>query len=131
VIGFPKPVKGEYRMEQKRREREHKAREKTIMAAVVVEDGRKCRVPKCATGLRIECAHEIHRGMGGNPDESRTIPEGLIALCVRCHSLYDTGRLEITPKTDQRLRGACEYYLDGKFVGAEPVVRVSVTRSAS
>lgn len=124
-----KPIKGEYARERKTKERRHKDREAAIMRAVIAEDGHKCRVPGCRTDLRVACAHEDHRGMGGNPSEDRTVPEKLIALCVTHHAYYDRGELVITPLTDRRLRGQCVYEFKGAYLGTDSIHRISVERS--
>lgn len=129
-----KPLKGEYVLERKRAERQHKEREREVMAAVKAEDGHRCRVPGCRYSLlRVEVAHEKHRGMGGNPTEDRTVPEVLIALCLRHHQAYDKGDLEIEPRTERGLRGPCAYtdHSSGLPVslGVETRYHYSVTRS--
>jgi hypothetical protein len=123
-----KPLRGAYTLERKRKAREHKAREADIMRQVKAEDGHKCRVPRCAD-QPVGVAHEDHRGMGGNPAEHKTVPSKLITLCTRHHSMWDRALMDIVPVTDRRLRGACEFYIDGVFVARERIERVSVERS--
>lgn len=130
MIGFPKPLRGEYDAERKSKKRQHKTRESLVMRGVRREDGNKCRVPKCQhRELTVDVMHRVHRGMGGNPLEDRTVPEGLMCGCRIHHSAYDRGRLEIVELTDQGWRGACEFYMDGVFLGRERIERVSVERS--
>lgn len=127
---FPKPLKGEYAAERKKAQRAHKDREADIMRRVKAEDGHRCRVPKCShLDLPVDVMHRQHRGMGGNPTEDRTVPEGLMAGCRIHHSAYDRGRLEIVELTSRGWRGACEFYMDGAFIGRERIERVSVERS--
>jgi hypothetical protein len=128
---FEKPLRGAYDAERKRKKREHKGRESDVMSGVRREDGNRCRVPRCGhRDLTVDVMHRQHRGMGGNPAEDRTVPEGLMCGCRIHHSAYDRGRLEIHELTDLGWRGACEYYMDGVFIGRETTARVSVTREA-
>jgi hypothetical protein len=128
---FEKPLRGAYTLERKRKAREHKAREADIMRRVVAEDGHKCRVPRCAFGgLRVECAHQVHRGIGGNKAEDRTLPHLLIALCQSHHAMWDRGKLDIVPLTEQGMRGPCEFHYGPVLIGRETTARVSVTREA-
>lgn len=130
-----KPLRGAYTMERRQREAQHKAREQRIMADVKAEDRHKCRVPRCPyTRASVEVAHEVHRGMGGNPREDRTVPEQLITLCAPHHGLYDAGDLKIEPSNARGLRGPCAYYErhretgQWQCIGVESVIGVSSAR---
>lgn len=51
-------------------------------------DGYRCRFPLCGCrrlGLRLESAHLVHKGAGGDPSGDRSRSKGLITLCVQRH----------------------------------------------
>lgn len=133
-----KPLKGAYVLERKRKQREHKAREASVMAAVKAADEHRCRVPGCRyRDVPVDVAHVVHRGMGGNPSEDRTVPELLQTLCRIHHSMFDRGDLHIEPLTRQQYRGPCAYYqsqpgdMKATLLGVESRRVESVTRSVS
>jgi hypothetical protein len=108
----PKPLRGEYRLEQKRLARERKAIEERIMAEAKRRDGGKCRFPRCKyKDLRVETAHLEHRGMGGNPALDRTQRHKLIALCLRHHQAFDSLRtIDIEPITERGTDGPVAFH---------------------
>ncbi len=127
-----KPLAGEYRLEQKKTARERKAKEDKTMADAKRRDHGKCRWPGCAfKDLRIETAHLVHRGMGGNPAGDRTERHKLIAFCLRHHQAFDRLRtIDVEPLdaalgTDwlvafYRLNeetGRMEHFATEKFIG--------------
>ncbi len=108
-----KPLKGDYRLEQRKAQRQRKATEADIMAEAKKRDHGKCRFPRCTfTDLRVESAHLVHRGMGGNPALDRTERRKLIALCLRHHQMLDRLRwIRIEPvDADLGTDGCCAFY---------------------
>jgi hypothetical protein len=85
-----KPLKGEYRLQQRQTARDRKRAEEKVMDEARRRDHGKCRWPSCKfKDLRVEVAHLEHRGSGGNPSLDRTQRHKLIALCLRHHQLID------------------------------------------
>lgn len=138
-VTFPKPLSGEYRLEQKRRVKERKAEEDRIMAEAKRRDHGRCRFPRCEwKELHVETAHLEHRGMGGNPDLDRTQRHKLIALCVRHHFMFDKqASIEIEPVDPERgTDGPIAYWQRNPETGemvhfyTEPLNYFSETRGA-
>jgi hypothetical protein len=91
---FPKPEKGAFTAERRRKARKHKAVESDIMREARLRDGDQCRC--CGSRQDTEVAHLRHRGMGGNKSLDRTHLAGLITLCRVDHRKLDAKRLKIT-----------------------------------
>lgn len=127
-MSFPKPVRGSYALDRKATKAQRKQHEQREMQAALVRDHRKCRVPRCTTGLKVDPCHLKHRGMGGNPKGDRTTRATVISLCRLDHGYYDAGRLDIEPQTGQQFDGPCAYYFDGQHVGSERLIGISSER---
>lgn len=84
---FPKPEKGAFTAERRRKARKHKATETAIMREARSRDGHRCRYCHSRDGTQV--AHFKHRGMGGNPRGDRTILAGLVTLCQTHHQMFD------------------------------------------
>jgi hypothetical protein len=137
-VTFPKPLRGEYRLECTGKKRSRKLAEDKTMAQAKRRDGNKCRWPRCVyKELVIECAHLDHRKMGGNPAGDKTQRHKLIALCVRHHDQFD-GRalpdIAIEPvNAKDGTDGPCAYYVRGEsgrmeHVATEKYIGVSEAR---
>jgi len=135
-ITYPKPLKGEYRLEQKKNARHRKAIEEKVMAEAKRRDRGLCRWTGCEfKDLRVEAAHLEHRGMGGNPALDRTERHKLIALCVRHHQLFDHTKIDVVPIEPRGADGPCEFYTrmdtgGWALVGRERSIHVPETRGA-
>ena len=108
-----KPARGSALLASRERRAERTSHEQAEMTAAKVRDEYKCRVPRCiykSKQLRIDAAHQVHRGMGGDPRGTRTERRTCIALCVVHHGEYDHGDLDISPLTDRVFDGPCEYH---------------------
>lgn len=82
-----KPAKGTATRERRKKHRVQKAKETSAMKAARTRD-KVCRFPLCPCKklrLRLEVAHQVHRGMGGNPAGDRTTTAGLVLLCFERH----------------------------------------------
>lgn len=116
TFGFPKPLKGSALAARKQRGLEQDAHEERELNAAKKRDDFKCRFPSCVNkrlDLPIDGCHrrDMHRGMGGNPDGSRTQRKWAIALCRLDHSRYDRGFIDIEPlDADLYFDGPCAFY---------------------
>lgn len=137
----PKPVKGDDWKRSRQRRAERRLHERKQMDAAKRRDGNKCRVPRCEhapRSPRIEPAHYIHRGMGGNPSGDRTERALIVSLCFLHHADYDWKTnvdLEIEPQTSAMFDGPCAYYFrakGGEFVhyATEKVIGISTAVGA-
>jgi hypothetical protein len=107
------------------------------MQAALKRDGHACRVPHCpyrAKKLPIDPAHQVHRGIGGDPKGTRTTRATVIALCRCCHGAYDRGDLDIEAMTHLIFDGPCAFYRrveSGRLVcvAVEKRLGVSVERA--
>lgn len=124
-----KPKKGSALLASRARRAGRVAAEQKVMQEAKRRDGHQCRVPACEyrpKRLRIEAAHLVHRGMGGDPRGTRTTRAGLISLCVIHHAEFDAGQLTILPLTERGTDGPCSFTLeDTRF---ERTVGVPETR---
>ena len=136
-LDLSKPMPGNYDLERKAKRATEKAHEQREMQAALIRDRRTCRVPRCewmAKKLRVEPAHQRHRGMGGNPSGDRTTRATVIALCIRHHRMYDLEGLEIEPLTAKVFDGPCDYYRRNpetgrrEHIGTEKLIGVSEAR---
>lgn len=100
-VTFPKPLKGEHLLERRARRADLKHHERTEMQAALRRDGHVCRWPGCRYGRKdipVDPSHlTSHRGMGGNPDGTRTNRRDVLALCRIHHGMLHACRIEITP----------------------------------
>ncbi len=134
----PKPITGEYVLQRRAAQQQHKSREAKTMRDVRRRDGDKCRVPQCEYAKRnlpIDVCHTRHRGMGGNPKEDRTVPELLFCACRIHHGLYDRGELDVEPLTTSGMDGPVAFSRrseSGRLecIGVERRIGVSETRGA-
>lgn len=129
----PKPRKGDYAIASRERRAERVAAEQKEMQAALVRDKRECRWPACPwkpKKLRIEAAHQAHRGMGGNPDGTRTTRQTVIALCLRHHQMWDHAELDIQPQTDDGFDGPVDFLLPNE-AGVWEVVASEERRAIS
>ncbi len=114
-LAYPKPVKGERRMELLDKRRELRLAEEAAKDQVRIRDQRKCRVPGCRflkQGWALHVAHLDDKGMGGDKQLLRTRVDRMLALCA-CHhqgpiSLHSTD-LRIIPETSRGTRGPCRF----------------------
>lgn len=106
----PKPARGSYALERTGKARAVKAAERKEMQAALKRDGYRCRYPGCKyPGLRVDAAHMVHRGMGGNPKLDRTTRDQLIGLCIVHHGCFDSGEFAIRPYTPSGTDGLCSF----------------------
>lgn len=141
-ITFPKPRRGDYKIERRQKRLELEAAEQAIMQAALRRDHGKCRFPRCEFAkfnLKIDPAHFLrHRGMGGNPEGDRTESTGqIVALCRRHHDMLDRYlEIEIEPMSvTLGADGPLCFYQRGEsgrmeHVHTEPVRHFSETRGA-
>lgn len=134
-----KPAPGVNWKKAKEDKAELKAHEREQMDAAKLRDERKCRVPRCEympKKPRIEAAHwrDEHRAMGGNPAGDRTERKKLITLCFIHHKNYDRkggATLDIEfQDARQMFDGCCDYYVNGRHVGSDKRIGVSVAVGA-
>lgn len=134
----PKPARGTALLASRQRRAERTAHEQREMQAALRRDERKCRVPRCEYAtkkLRIEPAHMVHRGMGGDPSGERTTRATVISLCLVHHGQYDHGEIDIVPLTEQEFDGPCDWYVrnewfEWELFASEKTIGVSVERGA-
>lgn len=125
-----KPAKGEAALASKARTAERKLAERKVMDEARRRDQQfrgGCAWPCCEyrpKKLRIDVAHERHRGMGGNPDGDRTTRQTLLSYCVIHHKLYDLHQIDHQPMTDQGTDGELAYYRRDKETGRMVCVAV-------
>lgn len=105
---WPKPRRGDFAIERKRRRQAIEAHEHAEMTAALVRDGRRCRWPGCEFAkfsLPIDPCHFIkHRGMGGDPSGELTERKLVVSLCRRHHDALDKfGEIEIEALDKSRL----------------------------
>lgn len=93
--------------------------EKRIREEVLALDGYRCRYPDCDIPIesldgRLECAHFVAAGMGGDPELVRYTPTNLIALCYTHHQSrigLHWGDLKMQPMDETRgTRGLVEFF---------------------
>jgi len=134
-----KPEKGSSLAAKRKRKREQKATESAAMKAARRRD-RVCRFPICPCGqfkLRLEVAHQRHRGMGGNPKGDRTTTAGLVLLCVARHQgslSVHSGDLRWVGLTKDGADGPIAWEtmgVDGRWIELVREVRCGVTDRAS
>lgn len=108
-----------------------KSAEKDEKAKVKARDV-SCRWPRCKPKTRLECAHVVDKGMGGDKGV-RSLASNLILLCYQHHqgkvSLH-SGDLEIIPDTDKGTDGPVSFWQkdeDGKLFMVAREVSVGVT----
>lgn len=83
-----KPVKGAAKASRQRDGRKLKAEETRNKGIAKSRDLNRCRFPLCGckkSGFRAEVSHDRHKGMGGNPAGDRSLPPGLITMCLPRH----------------------------------------------
>lgn len=131
-MAFAKRERGTYQAERKRTKQDRKKAEAATMLEARIRDGHKCRWPGCKTGLRVEVAHQAHRGMGGNPSGDRTERHTLISLCLQHHGWWDHGNADIEPLTALGFDGPADFYrcteTGREHVGREKAVGVLEAR---
>lgn len=81
---FPKPARGTFRKERRRRQGSVEARRRKVYAAVDRRDAKRCRY--CGRADTLSHHHIWPRGTGG-PDETWNI----VTLCADCHSAAQNG----------------------------------------
>ena len=101
-----KPLPGEALLDRQARRAKVVAHEQVEMRAAKKRDKYRCRYPACEfKSLVVDACHMRgamalgHRGMGGNPNGTRTDRRWLITLCRRHHMVYDRGHFNIDPMT--------------------------------
>lgn len=134
---LPKPLKGEYALERHARKADGRAEEQRTMTRAKIRDGRKCRWPVCRLKLQIEACHRMHRGMGGNPDGSRTTRGTLITFCTRHHQLWDLSQIDVRPQEERiGFDGCADFFVrsesgEWQIFASERLIGVSVTRGTA
>lgn len=72
-----------------------------------------CRWPHCKPETRLEVAHVVSKGMGGDKGGNRSAAHQLILLCFLCHqgpiSLH-SGDRKVEPLTEAGTDGACIFW---------------------
>lgn len=110
-----KPMKGSSTLKRREKRAELVAHETKEMNAAKKRDGNKCRWPFCIFAtkkLTIHAAHAFsHRGMGSNPDGSRTDRQLIVSLCAAHHGLLDRAELDIQAMTDEKADGPLAFFV--------------------
>ena len=101
----------EYRARRRGERKSHETREK---AEVRARDGRGCRWPGCTFDkkFRVECAHLVDKGMGGDPMGVRTKRALMIRLCHVHHqggTSIHSGDLDIVFLTSKGTDGPVQF----------------------
>lgn len=90
------------------------------MAAVRARDGRSRFPMDPCQDYWLEVSHGEHRGMGGNPDGTRTTRQTMILLSRKRHQDHkfsiDRGGLKWTPCTEQGADGPIRWWVNGDFL---------------
>jgi hypothetical protein len=80
---------------------------------------KRCRFPLCGCRLlklRLEVSHQVHKGMGGNPDGDRSTADQMIYLCDHRHQFgavsRHKGTLRAEPLTKHGTNGPVEWRVD-------------------
>jgi hypothetical protein len=126
----PKPIKGEAVLASRERTAARKLHERKVMDEARRRDQQMragCAWPHCEyrpKRLRIEVAHERHRGMGGDPSGERTTRDTLLSYCVIHHRLYDLDEIDHEPITDQGTDGLLAFYRRHRTTGRMVCVAV-------
>ena len=84
---FPKPSRTERKKGELAVRRGRELALSKAKAAVRRRD-KVCRFPRCGCrrlGLRLEVAHDVHQGMGGNPLTDRNHTPNMVLLCTHRH----------------------------------------------
>lgn len=118
----PKDPVGTAWLDSRKRRADRKAEEDKAMRDAKARDRHVCRFPACEympKKPRIDAAHSIHRGMGGNPDGDRTKRELLIAFCFIHHRQWDLGEFDVEPLTDRIFDGPVAFTRAGESGTAE------------
>ncbi len=132
-----KPAKGSHWLASKQRRAERVAAENDVMRQAKVRDGYRCRFPGCeymSKKPRLETAHQRHRGIGGNPDGSRTTLPELVTLCWLHHAAYDRHEIDIQPLSVDGFNGPAVFYVrseSGKWVHVATEQRIGVSEARS
>jgi hypothetical protein len=108
-----------------------KSSEKDEKAKVRARD-KTCRWPRCKPVTRLECAHVVSKGAGGDKG-TRSLAKDMIQLCYRHHqgkvSLH-SGDLEVRPETAAGADGPVAFWQrspEGLWYCVAFEVRVGVT----
>lgn len=135
--GFPKPIKGTFLLERKQRRSELVKREQKIMREAKKRDGNVCRFPMCRhKTLPVDCAHMVHRSLGGNPAGDRTQLPILVTLCRIHHGQFDACLVDIQPQDSQLgANGPMDFFVrteSGRFelFASEKRIGVSTIKGA-
>jgi len=129
-----KPMRGTALLASRTRRAKRVAAEQKVMRAAKKRDG-KCRWPGCHyKNMPLDPCHDKHRGMGGNPDGTRTRMNALITLCRVHHGLLDAHDIGIETLSNQEFSGPCDFYQRSEsgrmeLVYSETKIGVSVERS--
>jgi hypothetical protein len=117
-----KPVKGSATAARRQVAKVRVRRENAEKAKVREREQRHCRFPLCPChrlNWRREVAHKRHKGMGGQPEGSRSLASVMMLVCHWRHqaapvSLH-SGRWRWEPLTDQGTDGPVSFHvsLDG------------------
>lgn len=136
-----KPLRGSALIERKERRADAVAAEQKEMQAALKRDQHKCRWPGCSgkhrgLTLPIDAAHQRHRGLGGDPSGERTTRQTVLALCRRCHGLWDACLTDIRPLTGDGFDGPVAFYTQDMesglmvHIASETTIGVSEPRRA-
>jgi len=115
-----KPSRTKRKIAQRVAKLKLQTKEKDEKAKVRMRDKWHCRFPLCGcrgpavrTWMRLEVAHLVHKGMGGNPKGDRSTADQMIYLCEHRHqhggvSLHK-GTLRIVPLTREGTNGPVRF----------------------
>lgn len=88
MTALPKPSRTARKKAEQQTRKDRKSTEDKNKRIAKMRDGYRCRFPLCGCvklKLRLEVSHDVHKGMSGNPSGDRSLPAGLITLCLHRH----------------------------------------------
>ncbi len=109
-------------VQRRRKKADLKAREQRTMETVRKRDA-GCRFPLCGCrrrGIRLEVAHDEHRGIGGNPAGDRTDTSTMVQVCAWRHKegifSLDKKTLRWVPMSTLGANGSIQWQVDMALV---------------
>jgi hypothetical protein len=117
--GYPKPLASTRRLAKHKARSALRTTEDQNKQTARRRDGHRCRFPRCGcrrVSIRLEASHLKHKGAGGNPSGSRSMPAGLILMCVQRHQdgvvSVHRGTLRVRPLTRKGCNGPVAFLVD-------------------
>lgn len=118
LTAVPKPERGTARAERQAKRTQTKASERDEKAKVRKRDGAACkgycRFPGCKVRTYLEVSHLVHKGMGGDKQNIRSVAELMWLACQSHHRgsfSVDSGDIEVRPLTPLGTNGPCEFWI--------------------